>query len=529
LDHKMTKFSAEINNLDDLPLMEIIKCLDFDSQLQMMATCTRFHELVQCDQNFVNFSKLVITRDFLNDREKSEALENPHRYFGVVVLKGLNFQENEEHFKKIFELFEKIGSGISLLYFREISLLESQLLELLGKTIKVRALNFSRVQIPPAAGRPNEMPKQLNRLEYLKFGEGSIPAHLSDIVPNTLKILNFGWNSHDEDWTTAQRYFGKQKRLKKLSIGAHEIAQFEFDSECTQIESLELYLTRFRNSTAFQSLSDFMRAQKNIHTVFLDVTLDESEFGNNYKEICKHLLKQKTLKSFTLQSEMILDLLRIMECPNTTLEELILTIFEEDFDYSQIARLFPNLSSLSLETISWNRILDVAPDVAALNSLKNLKSLNLDPANEQMLEQLEIKSLSSIGIHSNSILDKATWNRFLRTHNHLKCLSTSALTIEHIENILVDLPNLDNLQCFRMAQITDDNERLAIKIIEKLFQKLENFMILVKFTNPEATAILKMNCPGISIEVKRERVIIKKTKDCLWSEKELKSLYKTLS
>jgi hypothetical protein len=219
-----------------------------------------------------------------------------------------------------------------------------------------------------------------------------------------------------------------------------------------------------------------------------------------------------------------------MESPNTTLEELILTIFEEDFECSQIVRVFPNLSSLSLETVSWDQTPDVAPDVPALNSPKNLKSLYLSTASEQTLEQLEIGSLTSIGIHLDSTPDKATWDNFIRKHSDLTYLNSSGMTIELIENILVDLPKLEILQCPGLAQITEDNERLAIETIEKFFQKLENFMISVKFTNLEAIANLKIKCPGISIEVKHERVIIKKLSDdqCLWPLKKLESFYKTL-
>jgi hypothetical protein len=219
-----------------------------------------------------------------------------------------------------------------------------------------------------------------------------------------------------------------------------------------------------------------------------------------------------------------------MESPNTTLEELILTIFEEDFECSQIVRVFPNLSSLSLETVSWDQTPDVAPDVPALNSPKNLKSLYLSTASEQTLKQLEIGSLTSIGIYLDSTPDKATWDNFIRKHSDLTYLKTSGMTIELIENILVDLPKLEVL-CLSLAQITDDNERLAIETIEKLFAKLDDFSISVKFTNPEAIACLKIKCPGISFEkAERGRFLIRKTEDCLglWSRKELELFYKTL-
>jgi hypothetical protein len=89
----------ELFDLDDVPLLEIMKYLDMDSRLGMMGTCFRFHRLSQYNRNFTDYFKLEISSEFLGDPKICDALQAPLRYFGVIVLKNLQFDRYENHFR----------------------------------------------------------------------------------------------------------------------------------------------------------------------------------------------------------------------------------------------------------------------------------------------------------------------------------------------------------------------------------------------------------------------------------------------
>ncbi len=143
---------------------------------------------------------------------------------------------------------------------------ESQLYQLLVHTGNLRALHFQLVE--PLTETPSQpqvaatdTPKVLKKLEFLQFQDGSIPAKdFSDIVPDSLKILDMGWidegdsrtRSVENDWTEAQRYLAKQKQLKKLCFSFFLIEEFRFDPHLNQVESLVMYRNCFRTPSAFQ-------------------------------------------------------------------------------------------------------------------------------------------------------------------------------------------------------------------------------------------------------------------------------------
>jgi hypothetical protein len=517
-------------DVDDLPLLEIMELLDFHSRLQMMGTCTRFHRLAQHNRNFTKFFKLEISSEFLNDPENCEALKSPYRNFGVIELNALNFQINENYFRIIDELFEKIGLQMVLLVFCEMKLSEFHLFKLLARTGNVRVLVLRDVELLPevAAEKSTEMPKILRKLEYLQFSR-SIHTCLIDVVPDSLKILHMGWIAK-RDWAEAQKYLGRQKQLQQLRLSDFDIEDFAFEPELNQIGTLMINSVIFKSPSGHQSFSNFIRAQKNLRRVLLDFTKDEKINGNNYNEICQNVFNKKTLKSLVLASKSIPDLLRSQTTPIPTMEELYLELFDStvdfDIDCSQIVRLFPNLSILSLD-----HLLQVVSDVRPLNDLQNLTKLTLR-TNDQTLQQLELKSLTSIGL--SWVPDITVWENFIRKHSDLKSLLINRVTLEHLQIVLANLPNLEALDCGILTGLTDDNEKLAIQTIGKLHEKLEVFEIEPRFTNPEVIASFKLSFPGMSIkETKYGTFIIRKPVGdpedlCFWSRKNLKTFYKTL-
>jgi hypothetical protein len=508
--------------------------LDLDTRLGMMGTSRRFYSLAQYNQNFTKYFKVEISSEFLNDPKNCEALQTPLRFFGVVVLKELHFDQFENHFRIIKELFEKIGSHIDLLVFCEMKLSESHLLQLLAHTGNVRALYFQSVALlTKCQVATTETPRVLEKLEFLRCEDGKISAiNFNDIVPDSLEVLEIGDQIYidmevENDWTDTQRYFGKQKQLKRLWLAFFFIEEFRYEPELNQIESLKMKRVQFKGPSAFQDFSNFIRAQKNMQSVELDIFDDEYWNGNNYTELCTCLLKRNKLKSFKLMSERIPELLRTLGDPIPTLENLELYYGEwEDFDCSQIARLFPNLSSL---------LLDYAhiPDIRPLNSLNSLRTLSLDSANNLMIEQLDVKGLRRIIISSFPDVDIEVWERFTRKHGDLRHLKLFRATIEQLQIVLANLEKLEFLSVSLLDELSDDTEKLAIETIGKLYEKLDKIEITATFENPEVTADFKMSFPGIPIEAEYGMVTVRKSIDGsedrhLWSRKNLKSFYKNL-
>jgi hypothetical protein len=281
----------------------------------------------------------------------------------------------------------------------------------------------------------------------------------------------------------------------------------------------------------FQDFSNFIRAQTNVRSVEWDVFYDECQNRDrNYIELCKHLFKQKTLKSFSLDSIYISDLFRSLETPVPSLDHLELFYSVRDvLDCSQILRLFPNISYLLLDTVS-RKDFDLRP----LNSLERLTTLKLYPVPDKMFEQLDLKGLSRINMGWIQNLDIIEWENFIRRHTELRHLEIGRFTIEHLQIILANLPQLEVLSGGYLVELTDDNEKQAIETIGKLYQKLEKFEIVTSFKNPEVIANFKIAFPGIPIgKTEYGRVVVGKPiadpeDRRLWSRKNMKSFYKSL-
>jgi hypothetical protein len=372
----------------------------------------------------------------------------------------------------------------------------------------------------------------LKKLEYLRCEDGSIPAiSLNEIMPDSLRVLEIGLIDQIDmevvnNWTDTQRYFGKQKELKKLWLTNFIIEGFRFESELNQIESLKMNRVQFKGPSAFQDFSNFIRTQKNVQSVELDILDDEDWNNNNYTELCTYLLKRNKLKSFKLMSIRIPDLLRLID-PIPNLENLELYNGDlEDLDCSQIVRLFPNLSSFLLD---YAHISDISP----LNFLKQLRTLSLDSANNLMIEQLDVNGLTRIYINCFPDVDIEVWERFTRKHGDLRHLELFDAILEQLQIVLANLAKLESLSVGLLDELSDDNEKLAIETIGKLYEKLDKIEITATFENPEVTADFKMSFPGIPIEAEYGMVTVRKSIDGsedrhLWSRKNLKSFYKNL-
>jgi hypothetical protein len=227
-------------------------------------------------------------------------------------------------------------------------------------------------------------------------------------------------------------------------------------------------------------------------------------------------------------SERILDVLRTRGDPSPTLENLELNNSDlEDLDCSQIARLFPNLSSLRFESV-------VISDISPLNSLKQLTTLKLNHVDEQMLEELDVKGLSRIYINCFPDVDIEVFEKFTRKHGDLRHLELTWGTIEQLQIIAENLAKLEFLSVRFLSKLTDDNEKLAIQTIGKLYEKLDKIDMVVRFKNPEVIADFKILYPGMPIAATENgRVFVRKSIDWwenrpLWSRKNLKSFYETL-
>jgi hypothetical protein len=96
----------EMEDLNDYALLDLLRFCDRDSQLNMMGTSSRFHELIATNRAITNTFRLVITDKFLDDPENCKILESVSRHYGVIILKDLNLQKNENTFHRILSGFQ---------------------------------------------------------------------------------------------------------------------------------------------------------------------------------------------------------------------------------------------------------------------------------------------------------------------------------------------------------------------------------------------------------------------------------------
>jgi hypothetical protein len=138
-----------------------------------------------------------------------------------------------------------------------------------------------------------------------------------------------------------------------------------------------------------------------------------------------------------------------------------------------LSKLFPNVTDLKItwdcaedESVKFSCCLDFKEDLQPINSMKQIRKLEMDYMNEEKLAQLDLKQLQELhvtgwvnDVWNNSDLE--FWSTFISNHSQLSVLHRPycSLNVEKLQITLENLPLLKSLELgvkdFNFGFLTD--------------------------------------------------------------------------
>jgi hypothetical protein len=395
---------------------------------------------------------------------------------------------------------------------------ESQLKTLLEEAINVTFLAIVEIDwLGQESAESQVSSKKLDNLTELVFDRngGHFPDKLMGMIPSSLNLLYLDLDNQI-NWSKVQRIFRMQQNLINLRLSNMQINEFEGEPELNKLKVLRLQDVKF-NGQAFQNFIDFIKRQKDLENVEMEVRTDEIMNGNSYNGVIKDILKKNTLKSLSVTPGSLDNFIATLDTPNPTLEMLVLTSDQDgQFELSNIVRYFPNITNLVFfcrgPFFPFIATIFASSDFRPLNTLKKLKQLSLIPCNDQMLEQIDMNSLNWFTCAS-PVYDNDNWEGFIRKHQNLVGLMVISkfFPINQLRFVEEHLPKLENLDCYGITEISEGSEKSVIQIVGKLYQKLKFLHVEMEFPNvEEAIQTFRASFPNVKIEIRNDKVIVRK-------------------
>jgi Leucine-rich repeat (LRR) protein len=273
------------------------------------------------------------------------------------------------------------------------------------------------------------------------------------------------------------------KNLLKLSLGLLKFpTPKDFENFTNFIKSLdkltELSLNQLEDESIRESV-DIEESEEEDESV-----VDENR--NNIMEILAHLLFLPTLTKLTfkyfswIETEEIFNL----HIQNPSVEELTVQRISERY-----MKIFPNVRKINLHFVD--------ADLTPINSWTLLEGLEVEGFQEEMLFQIDLKTLRCFKIDVDYNVERASWRHFCLNHPQLERLEVGRYSFENLLVVVENLPNLKTL-IFKGVDITDISEEKAIKMIAEKCAKLEYLEAGVEIMKAEtAVAVLKEKLPGL--------------------------------
>jgi hypothetical protein len=452
-------------DLDDDALIMIIGKLDHRSKLQMMLTCKRFEGLIgHTHQFYKNFKFRLDQQEFLKSKE-TRHLEKIRRRFAIAEISGgeYNFSHSNRHKslkRPILEFLKKIGAQILKIKFNDSFFFKSDFCKLMKALPKVSELKIKDVEFS-ADPDQNFKDFELTHLKKLEISQSTGPGFLVTLVPASLKILRYNYLYDDERWDP--EVLEKQEHLEELGLIGCEIHDFNFDPENCHVQKLEICCLEFSNASAFEKFSEFMKIQESVKE--LEFGIDEKSSNHNYAGILTHLFNLKTLKKVTIDCEFEQDTLTALsslKVCNPSVDTLIILKPLSGADLKSISKFFPSVIYLKItwkydedDYVDSEFFIYFEMDLSPINSMKQIRKLEIDYMDVEMIAQLELSQLQELHVSRFSDFVVQAWNSIeLRTVN----LMWRTFTKNHSQLKILHIPKC--YICVEQLQITLEYLRL---------------------------------------------------------------------
>jgi hypothetical protein len=396
-------------DLDDDALIMIINKLDHESKLQMMKSCKRMEGLIgQTHKFYKNFKFRYDDRQSLTSKE-IRYLQMIRRNFGIVELTHggrLN--------TLILQFLKKIGAHVLKIKLDKQDFCKPEFYKLMKALPNVGELEINEGCISDL--NKISMDFKLEHLIKLKIYAWNIEPHIfAAIVPTTLQTLILKAQADYEgmDWKLHwhSELLGKQKRLVELCLERFVFCEFDFDPENCHIKKLA-FQSLSLDSRPFEKFSDFMKIQDSVTDLEFGIC-EEDVKTNDYTGILSHLLSLKTLKKVTISCEyetIIFTVLSKIQVSNPGIETLVIKNHPSEADLKTLPKIFPCITNLK---ITWrkqdrpdgffNNFFGLVIDLKSINSMKNIRKLEMDYIDVGMLAQLNLNKLREFHVSDRRV------------------------------------------------------------------------------------------------------------------------------
>ncbi len=330
----------------------------------------------------------------------------------------------------------------------------------------------------------------------------------------------------------------KQKQLEELYLEDCQIKEFNFDTENCHIGKLEIHHLKFLNDSAFEKFSEFMKIQESVTELKFVIHEEYRLKDRHYAGFLTHLLNSETLKKVTIDCQYnneIISILSSLKVCNPAVDTLIimkLPTFRVDFKF--LPKFFPCVTDLKIiwklrksdlfhRDSFWAEELDLQP----INSIKQIKKLEIEYLSKQMLSHLDLKQLQEFRVETSKNFVVRAWNNneletvnlnwrtFVNNHSQLEVLHVPycSISVEQLQIALENLPLLKSLEvrvsgynygfATDIAQLSDEEfvaryekeqaERAA-QLIGENYDRLENLQLyFVYFVSETAEKTIMLN------------------------------------
>jgi hypothetical protein len=547
----------ELLDLHDYALFEIIKKLDHESKLQMMATCKKFEGLIGHTFQFYRNFKIrldchrILKFDLKQFSDYYVSCINIQRKIGCLEYTNFNASNWD------LEIAMRVVPNAIKIYLGDLRLSIFDFSKLMRSSLEVRELEICGMELIDLFDDFEVL--ELSHLTNLEITNHSKSLRVfSGFVPSSLKFLKLmgKWFIKDMSFWNSE-LLAKQRGLEELSLERFDIYYFRFDPKNKRIKKLFIRELRFPYPMAFGRFGDFLKIQESI--VELELHFGEEELKkNDYagSGILTHLLSLKSLKKLDIgceYSKEIFTVLSKIQLCNPSVQSLtIMNPPVREADLKSLPTFFPNITQFK---ITWKNFeypdnkydhtdeffLEFFMDLKPINSMEKVVEFEMDYLTVGMIGELELKQLrvlritEDFGVVEFEEIDReefgmdplAHWRIFINSNRQLEVVDMPdcKVSIEYLRILLENLPLLRSLRLKvdhfnygflvaadhpgsskeeNLVRYENEQAEIAAQLIAEKYDSLNELMLEVWWiAGQQMTEYLKQYHPKVRVSKKK--------------------------
>jgi hypothetical protein len=350
-------------------------------------------------------------------------------------------------------------------------------------------LESIRIQSNDPDQKPVQLKLALPKLRKMTLHSINDPEMFLECLPidslHRLSLIKL-----DQNWNIYQQIIFNQKNLKYLEMEKINIYDFCEVQHVFDLDELVLVESRFTQRESFENFTNFMKMQKHISKLHYVALLED---GMNYKELFKHLLSLKSLKTVEFAFKDHLQILPTLEVTNPNVTVLTLrSVMSTNSNYAAIIECFPKIHTLNFLSSPF----DAKPaDFFILKYSKNLETLIYNNLTKDSVSHISLKQVKKFIAHSSEFKNPELWRKFGQDNPNIEYLllrfvDNHVFVPQNLKVIAQSFPKLKYLKYFGNRKIHEE----VFEFIHKNLPNLECFEFEMEWEYRESAPLILRTC-----------------------------------